>query len=55
MMSRSENIPQPVPEKFRPLTEVKRGHFTSHLPRKFAEMNAELAKSPRVTKAKEGI
>jgi len=43
-MSRSENIPPPIPDKFKPLTQVKRGHFTSHLPRKFAEINAKLAK-----------
>ena len=42
-MSRSENIEPPIDEKFKPLTTIKRGHFTTHLPRKFAEINAKLA------------
>lgn len=41
-MSRSEQI---IPEKFRPLVTVKRGHMTTHLPRKFAEVNRKLLAS----------
>jgi hypothetical protein len=37
--------PQPIPSKFKPLTTVKRGHMTSHLPRKFADTNRKLALS----------
>lgn len=41
-MSRSEQI---IPEKYVPLLRIKRGHMTSHLPRKFAEVNASLARA----------
>lgn len=44
-MSRSETLPQPIPEKFLPLTQIKRGNHTSHLPRKYAEVNKSLARS----------
>ncbi len=44
-MSRSETIPQPIPPKFEKLIQVRRGNHTSHLPRKFAEVNAALLRS----------
>lgn len=43
-MSRSETIPQPVPDKFKPLTLVKRGPQNTRLPHKFADTNAALAR-----------
>lgn len=44
-MSRSETIPQAVPEKFKPLTVVKRGPQNTRLPHKFADTCASLARS----------
>jgi hypothetical protein len=44
-MSRSETI-QPVPDKFKPLTVVKRGPQNTRLPHKFADTCAALA-APR--------
>ena len=43
-MSRSETIPQPIPDKFKPLTVVKRGPMTTRSPHKFADVCAALAR-----------
>lgn len=45
-MSRSETI-RSIPERFRPLTIVKRGKQTTRLPHKFADTNAALARRSR--------
>ncbi len=44
-MSRSETIPQPIPEKFASLTTVRRGHMTTRIPHKFADKNKDLIAS----------
>jgi hypothetical protein len=44
-MSRSEQIPVEVPDRFKPITVVKHGHHTTRLPRKSAEVNQSLARS----------
>jgi hypothetical protein len=51
-MSRSSSIPQPISEKYLPLTKIKRGNHTSHLPKKFAEVNAALARAALIQGAK---
>lgn len=43
-MSRSEQIPAEVPDKFKPLTVVKRGPMTTRSPHKFADVCAALAR-----------
>lgn len=48
-MSRSEQI---IPEKYVPLTQVKRGSMATRLPHKFADKNLSLARAS--TQKKEG-
>lgn len=43
-MSRSEQIPSEIPDKFKPLTVVKRGPMTTRSPHKFADVCAALAR-----------
>jgi hypothetical protein len=42
-MSRSEQI-QTIPDKFKPLTQVKRGPQNTRLPHRFADVCAALAR-----------
>lgn len=44
-MSRSENIDVKIADRFKPLTTIRReAHHHTHLPRKYAEVNAALAR-----------
>lgn len=51
-MSRSENI-HTIPDKFKALTIVKRGHMNTRLPHHFADKNKQLAAAVSKRKAEQ--
>lgn len=46
---------QIIDPKFASLTVIKRGHMTSHLPRKFAETNANMAAGVKKKQEAKGV
>jgi hypothetical protein len=53
-MTRSEQIPAEVPDKFKPLTLVKRGPQNTRLPHRFADTCAALARTASLIQGGEG-